>query len=416
MSFRKTQIDGVRVVSESHPFGRAVAIGFFVDQGSRHEAHHEWGLSHFLEHLAFKGTKKRSAFEIAKSLESLGGDLNAYTTKENTMFHALVLRDHWKIALDVLSDLYMNMDISEKDFEVERSVVLQEMAMSEDQHDEMIFEHYFENCLVGDLAHPILGRPESLSSFSMKQIRQRYKDVYGRNRLIIAASGPLDHDELVAAVEKSLKNSRRSPRRAASKPAKHLKRRLCLERPIEQTHVLVGFEAPSFQDALRFEAFVVNTLIGGGMTSRLYQSVREKKGLAYSIGSHLQTFSDLGLITVQASSEPKHVPRILQEILKQLSELRITDRELEMIKTQVKGGLLLGADDVENRMTSIAVNEMIFNEYRSVDRVIEEIDAVDVASVRKFLKRFMRPETMGICVLGAQADLFEKQVEAWGMN
>ncbi|MEI7973507.1 MAG: pitrilysin family protein [Bdellovibrio sp.] len=414
MSFQKTYLDGVRGVTETHHHGRAVAIGFFVDQGSRHEKAGEYGLSHFLEHLAFKGTKKRTAFDIAKSLESLGGDLNAYTSKENTVFHALTLREHWPKALDVLSDLYINMEITKKDFEVERSVILQEMAMAEDQHEEILYDSYFEDCLGVQLGHPILGRAQDLEQMSLQRIRERYEEVYGRNRLIISAAGPVEHQEFVDRVAKLMQFQRQSPPRRGSRNPTHRARRRAMDKEIEQTHILLGFPCPSFKVPLRFEAFIANALIGGGMTSRLYQSIREKKGLAYTIGSHLQTFSDFGLISVQTASEARHVEAILDTLEAQLSKIDISERELHMMKTQVKGSLLLGADDVDNRMTSIAVNELIFEEYRSVESVVAEIDNVSLSSVRQFLKRLVRLDTMGLYVLGPGASRLQTRIEAWG--
>jgi len=303
VQFKKTVLpNGIRVVSEFHPSSHAVSLGVWVLTGTRDETTDMAGISHFLEHLVFKGTKNRSAYQIAKSLEALGGDLNAFTSRESTCYHALVLRDHWPVAMDVLSDLVSHMRIDRKNFQLEKGVILQEIAMSEENHEEMIFD-IFADRVYGKhpLGRPILGSIKSITEMTQTQVQQYYRQHYTGRNMIISAAGNIDHQDLVEMVYKKLghkKKLRLNPKRNAPRWNKV---RHVVEKNTEQAHILLGIPAASFNDSFRFEALILNSLLGGGMTSRLYQSVREKKGLAYSIYSLLNTYVDVGQINIYAA-------------------------------------------------------------------------------------------------------------------
>lgn len=405
-------------MTESHQHGRSVSLGIFVLQGSRDEDRESQGFSHFLEHLVFKGTKTRSAFQIAHSLESLGGDLNAYTGKEYTCYHALVLKDHWPKALEVLCDLVSNMEIKPEDFQTEQRVILQEMAMSDDQHEDLIYDEYFKGALgQHGLAHPILGTERSLKKFQPKSIQKSYGEKYCGSRLIVSVAGPVKHKEIALALSKELASKKRGTTRKLLGPPVHRPLRKCFEKNAEQLHLLMGIPCSSFQDKDRFEAFLANALIGGGMTSQLYQKIREERGLAYSISSQLHTFFDFGFIAITAASEPNNMKEILKVLHEQLRLLRnnpVPADQLEMLKTQVMGSVLLGADDVENRMTSIAINEMVFGHYRPVEDVIQEINSITAKSLSDFLKKRLNPDKMGLVLLGANAKSYQATVKNWG--
>lgn len=416
MRFKKTTLpNGIRVLSEMHPESRAASLAIWVLSGTRDETPKEAGISHFLEHLVFKGTKTRTPYQIVKALEELGGELNAYTTREYTCYHALVLKDHWKIAMDVLSDLVTNMDLKSADFELERSVILQEIAMSEDSQEELIYDLYFDEAFgKNTLGRPILGSQQSIENMTMKQVKSRYETHYTGSNVIIAAAGDLQHQDLVEEAQRLLKKKKKSRMKMG-----RVKPRLAPIRSVhskngEQLHLLMGMPAPSFKDKWRFEAFIVNALLGGGMTSKLYQQVREKKGLVYTIYSALNTFEDAGMINVYAACEPKNMKTVLKTIGAQMRSLKkngVRASDIELFKTQVKGSLLLGSDDIENRMTSIAVNELIFNEYRSVESVIAEIDAVTPKSIREYMREYYDLDKVGIMLLGAQAEELRDYVE-----
>ncbi|MGZ3747753.1 MAG: M16 family metallopeptidase [Pseudobdellovibrionaceae bacterium] len=411
--FYKSELDnGIRVLSEQHSDSRAASLGVWVLTGSRDEGASEGGISHLLEHLVFKGTTTRSAYQIAKSLEALGGDLNAYTTREYTCYHALVLKDHWEKALDVLCDLISNMQISANNFRLEKGVILQEIAMTDDTPEELIYDVLFERAYAGNpVSTPILGTVESVASMSQKKVTDYYKSRYTGRNIIVTAAGNIEHQAFLEAVEKRLAKKKKTRFLAKRERPRWKTARAVFEKSSEQTHMLMGLPTASFQDPQRFEAYIVNTLLGGGMTSKLYQSVREKKGLVYSIHSMLNTFVDSGSMLVYAGTEVKSVRKVAELVSKELRKLKktgISNSDAELFKTQVIGNILLGSDDIENRMTSIAVNEMVFGDYRSVDSVIQQIQKVTKASVDDFIhERFDTNKIAGV-LMGAGVDSLNK--------
>lgn len=399
--------NGLRVVSESHPLSRAVSIGIWVNTGTRDELPVQMGISHMLEHMVFKGTKTRSAYQIAKSLESLGGELNAYTTKEYTVYHCLVLKEHWSQGLEVLSDLVSNMKMNQKEFKLEKGVILQEIAMGDDNLEEVIFDELLE--IVYDnhpMSFPILGTIKSVGNMTQRMVQEYYKKTYCGTNMFVSAAGNLEHGELVQAVEKMLgakKKSRAMPRR--KKPRFKVARRL-IDKESEQAHMVIAFEAPSFKDKFRFEAFIVNALLGGGMTSWLYQSIREKRGLAYSVYSMLMTNVDSGLIAIYAAFDMENAQHVFDLVIRDLEKLRnrrVTAADVELFKTQVKGALLLGSDDVDNRMTSLGVNEMVFEKYKPVDEVLAEVEEVSAESVNAFIEQSLDMSSLSGVLMGAGA-------------
>lgn len=405
--FKKSELsNGIRVVSELHPGSRAVSMGIWVLTGTRDETPDVAGISHLLEHLVFKGTKTRSAYQIAKSLEALGGELNAYTTREYTCYHALVLKDHWEKALDVLADLVSNMKLTQKEFDLEKGVILQEIAMSEDSHEDMVYDVFYEQVYgAHPLGRPILGTPVSVARMKQTQVMNYYKKTYTGKNIIISASGCIDHDDLMAGIQKRLGNKKKSELKNTRKVPRWLSRRHVVEKQAEQVHMLLGLPTASFQDKHRFEAVVTNTLLGGGMTSKLYQSVREKRGLVYSIHSSLNTNIDSGMLTIYAGTEAKNARKVGDLISKEFAKIRksgVTKADVEMCKTQVIGSILLGSDDIENRMTSLAVNEMVFGRYRAVESVIDEIKAVTVDSVNDYIRNVLDLDKAAGVLLGPE--------------
>lgn len=414
--FKKTVLpNGVRVVSEQHDSSKSVSLGLWVLTGTRDENSDEVGLSHFVEHLVFKGTKKRNAYQIAKSLESLGGDLNAYTTREYTNYHCLVLKEDWKIGLEVLSDLVCNMQVSRKDFELEKKVILQEIAMSDDTPEDIIYDYLYEESYKNHpLGRQILGLSETIQKMTQKKVSDFYKKFYQGKNLVVSAAGPVNHDELVIEAQKLFKTRKKFTLPSERRSPIWKKARQVYEKDMEQVHILLGLPATSFHDKLRFEAFIVNSLLGGGMTSRLYQAVREKQGLAYTVFSGLNTQTDSGNITVYAATDTKKVKKVIQIFSKELLRLKkegIRESDLKLFKTQVRGQLLMGSDDVENRMTSLGVNEMIFEKYRSVESIISEIENVTVKSVNDYLKNNFDLGKMSVLLIGPETTQLKDWVE-----
>ncbi|MFN3455349.1 MAG: M16 family metallopeptidase, partial [Pseudobdellovibrio sp.] len=306
-----------------------------------------------------------------------------------------------------------NMKIVNKDFELEKKVVLQEIAMSDDSPEDIIYDYLFEHSYKNHpLERQILGKSETISSMTQKKVYDFYKNYYQGCNLIVSVAGPIEHDALVIEAQKLFKTrkefkgqvSRRAPR---WKPARKF-----YDDESEQTHILMGLPATSFHDKYRFEAFIVNSLLGGGMTSRLYQAVREKQGLAYSVFSGLNTQTDSGNITIYAATDPSRVKKVIQIIKDELLKLKnegIKKSDLQLYKTQVRGQLLMGSDDIENRMTSLGVNEMIFQEYMSVDRVIKEVEAISEKSIAEYLKYHFDLSKVSVVLMGPKLD----EIKAW---
>lgn len=409
--------NGIRVLTEKRSHTRALSIGIWVTVGTRDEKKQDMGLSHFLEHLVFKGTKKRNAFKIAQELESVGGDLNAYTTKEYTNYHCTVLKEDWEIGIDVLADLVCNMNLKSKDLEIEKGVILQEIAMSEEQYEDIIFDYFYEHAYSDNpLGYPILGNIKTIAGVNKKKIDTFYQSKYSASNILISASGDLDHEAFCRKCEELFKNKKKTKVKNYRKaPDFHAFKKHYVKNS-EQAHLLVGFEAPGFKSPFRFEAFIVNSLLGGGMTSTLYQSVREKKGLAYSIYSSFNTQIDCGLISIYAGCDPKNLNQVYNLIIKELKALKekgITQKQLSSFKKQVIGSIILGSEDVESRMTSLGVNEMVFSKYRPVDLVIAEIDKISLKSVNDWIHKEMFngdkkniEDKLGIISLGPEGSEF----------
>jgi predicted Zn-dependent peptidase len=417
--FHKTVLaNGLRVVSETHPQSLSAALGVWVLRGSRHESPEISGITHFLEHLVFKGTKKRTALEIARSLEVLGGDLNAYTTREYTVYHALCLKEHWPRGLDVLADLVSGMELTERDFKREKSVILQEINMSDEDLEDHIYDEFYERMLPNNsLGRPILGSEETLKSMKLSQIKNYYRSQYTADRIILAAAGNIDHSELVDLATKTLGakagfKAHRFHGRDLQKQKKWFATpkptvfRDVVEKKSEQLHLCMGLPVNSFRDHRRFEAYIVNAALGGGMTSRIYQSVREKKGLVYSIYSSLNTFEDFGCLNIYAASEAKNMSEVVGTIATQIKKMRrdgLKKAELERFKTQVMGSILLGSEDIENRMSSVAINEMIFRDYKDIYEIRHEIEKITMDSAHEFIEKYIRIENLSALIMGESA-------------
>lgn len=409
--YKKSQLQsGATLVSEHHSSAQSFAVGFWIDIGSRHETDKFSGITHFLEHIVFKGTKSRSAFDIAKSLEAVGGDLNAFTSKEHTCFHGLVLKEDWKIACDVLVDLVSNMKFSKKDFANEKNVIIQEIAMSEDQPDDIIYDYLLEPMFAGhNVGKPILGSIKSVHGFKESEVYDYYNDNYQGSNLVIACAGNLNHEEIFEFLNKKLKKRKvkhEQPKYGTNQP-QFVKSKTAKNKNTEQTHVLLGLPATSFRDDLRMEAFIVNSVLGGGMTSRLFQSVRETKGLAYSIQSQLHTMTDSGFITIHAACDGKKVRELVETTEKEMRKLKskgLSKKEVDFFKNLIKGAILLGSEDTENRMNSIAINELIFKKPKTIEDIQKAITRISNDSVHEYLEQHLDLDLLSGVILGPNVE------------
>lgn len=404
-------------MTEHHPYSKSVALGIWVLTGTRDEPESDVGISHFLEHLVFKGTKTRSAYQLAKSLESLGGDLNAYTTREYTCYHCLVLKEDWKVGLEILSDLVCNMQLKKKDFELEKKVILQEIAMSDDSDEEIIYDYFYEEVYKGHpLGRQILGKSQTIQKMTQKKVVDYYKTYYQGKNLIVSAAGPVDHDQLVIASQKLFKTRKKFELKDVRKAPRWKVARKVYEKEMEQAHILMGLPATSFNDKYRFEALIVNSLLGGGMTSRLYQSIREKQGLAYSVFSSLNSNIDSGNLTIYAGTDTSKVKKVIHIIADELLKLKregFKASDIALFKKQVRGQLLMGSEDTENRMSSLGINEMIFGEYRSVDYVISCIEKVTEKSVANYMKEHFDLSQVSVVLMGPKLKVHEEWIKKY---
>ncbi len=410
MKFKKSVLEnGVRVLSEHHSDSRCVVTGFWVASGARFEIPRQIGISHLLEHMVFKRTEKYNALELAMRMEAKGGDINAFTAREHTCFHTTSLKEDLDLSIDVLSQLIAFAKFDEGEFIREKGVVEQEILMAADDLEEYVYDLYYEKIFPNNgLGYPILGTQESVGALTIPDLQAYYDLHFHPSNIIITAAGCVDHDELVKSVEDHL--AAKSWKAPQAKPALVTPPKTVIndfyQKDCEQFHLIVGFPACSYSDENRFNGFVVNTALGGGMTSKLYQSVREERGLVYSIFSMLNTFTDTGIQTIYGGTERKNIPEVVDLIRKELKQLRhqgLSKAEIDLYKTQAKGQIVIGSEDIDNRMNSIAVNEMVFGEYRSVDQVIADIDKVNVDSVMNYIEEKLDPDNLSLFMLGSEA-------------
>jgi predicted Zn-dependent peptidase len=405
--YRKTVLDnGIRIVSERVPHGRSVSLGAWICSGARDEPPALNGVSHLLEHMVFKGTETRSAYDIAVSLESGGGHLNAFTEKEFTCFYALILDEQVRRAVEVLSDLIRNAVFRRKDLEHEKQVVEEEIRNLIDTPEDLVHEHFL-HLVYRDhpLGRSILGAPESVRRIRVSDLRRHYRSHFSADRILIASSGHADHDALVRLVRKHLSPVEPYPAgvQVPARPGPRLQVRN--RAPINQCHICTGTTGFPYSDERKFALLLLNTWLGAGMSSRLFQQLREKKGLAYSVYSSLEFWRDTGLVTVYAGTSPENEDRVVLLInreLDRLAERGITAGEVRSLQDQLCGSLILSLEDVHSRMNRLAKMEAYTSGYTAVSEVLDRIRAVsrrDVHDVAAELfglrKRYLSVLTAG---------------------
>ena len=394
---------GVRIVSEHMPHVRSVSIGVWIQAGSRDEAREESGISHFLEHMVFKGTTNRTAEEIAQSLESVGGQLNASTSKELTCFYARVLDEHVPMAIDVLADILTNPLFGEEDIEKEKQVVCEEIKSLNDTPDELIHDLFCQSLFEPHpLAWPILGREETVRCFSEADLRQ-YLSRYGADRVVVAAAGNIEHADLVDLVRAHFHfptTGKEGTFVGFPRGARHID---VHSRDISQTHLCLGMRGYPFAHPQRYSLLVLSTLLGGGMSSRLFQKVREREGLAYSIFTFLDFFADTGILGAYVGTDSSQMKRALAMIVNEFQSCatdRVPDDELARIKSQLKGNLMLGLESTNTRMVRVAKLEIYLNAYASLDETLADIDGVTAEQVWALANDLFDPQTLTLTVLG----------------
>lgn len=376
---KHTGSNGLRIVSENIPSVRSVTIGIWVLTGSRNETGQNNGISHFLEHMFFKGTKTRSPQDIAEAFDAIGGQVNAFTSKEYTCFFAKVIDTHKEYALEILADMFFNSSFDEEEMEREKKVVLEEIKMYEDTPDDIVHD-LLARASYGEhpLGYPILGTEEHLKSFKPETLRDYIKDRYTPDNVVISVAGNVD-DSFIRTVEGYFGSYESKLQHNDIQKPSFLANNIERNKDTEQAHLCLGFNGLPVGHEYTYSLIIMNNVLGGSMSSRLFQEVREKQGLAYAVFSYHSSFLDNGLLTVYAGTGKEQLP-LLQETIKQtMDELisnGLTDKELKNSKEQLKGNLMLSLESTSSRMSRNGRNELLLQRHRTMDEMIQEIDAV----------------------------------------
>jgi predicted Zn-dependent peptidase len=423
MSVKRTVLpSGLRIVTEEVPSVRSAAIGIWVNVGSRDEAPATAGASHFLEHLLFKGTKTRNALEISSSIESVGGEMNAFTSKEYTCFYARVIDTDLPMAIDVVSDLITSSVVSALDVDAERKVVLEEIAMRDDDPSDLVHD-LFSDTYYGDtpVGRPILGTVESIKGMSRNTVFNYYKKKYIPSDLVVAVAGNIKHKKVVAMVEAALSkddflNVVGTPNVRVNTPIKNSKQQAVglMYRKTEQAHMFYGMEGVARADDRRFSMGILSAALGGGMSSRLFQEIREKRGLAYSVYAYAQQFAGSGTLGFYAGCNPTkavEVVKIIREVLEDVADNGMSHEEIERAKGAVRGSLVLSQEDSGSRMSRIGKNEIVYGQVMDFDDILKAISRVTPEDIRNIAGEFLvKTPTLALVGPFKSASTFEKVV------
>lgn len=409
--FGKTVLDnGIRVLSQEMSDHRSVSLGIWVENGSRHEARHQNGISHFIEHLLFKGTERRSAARIAEEMDAVGGILNAFTAKEYTCYYAKILDENLPLAIDLLTDIFLHSVFDGEEIERERSVILQEISQAEDTPDDYVHELFNLNFFRDHpLGRPICGVSDTVTKFRREDFLEFFHSRYRPRRVIVASAGHLRHDDLVkemtgrlggistepSTVEPANSNVDASPL-LQSGVFQHVK-------PLEQVHLCLGVAGVHQSHPQRYAAYLLSTILGGGMSSRLFQEIREKRGKAYSVYSFLSSYKDAGYLGIYAGTSlewAEEVVNLILNELRRLAEGEVTEEEIERSKGQLVGGIVLGLESTDSWMSHIARNEIYFGKPLTTDEICRKIRAVSRDQIVDLAHAIFRREGMALSLLG----------------
>jgi predicted Zn-dependent peptidase len=397
--------NGVKIITEAMAHMRSVSVGIWLGAGSRHETAEQNGVSHFIEHMLFKGTSNRSAEQIARSVDSIGGNLDAFTAKELVCYNAKVLDEHLPFAVDILSDLVMNPLFGEEDIEKEKGVILEEIKMDADNPDYLVHEIFSADFWKDHpLGRPILGTRESVKRFNREMIHESYRSIYSPANLLITAAGNLTHERLVELASKRFAELKPlGPPIPQAPPATHARISLRSKKDLEQVHVCIGVPSYPIRHDERFTCYVLNTVLGGGMSSRLFQNIRERQGLAYAVFSELNPYTDTGCLSVYAGTSLESARRVVESVMKEFTELKeneVPAEELRRAKDHLKGSLMLSLESTSSRMSNLARQEMHFRRFFSLDELAESIEQVTAGDVQRVAQTFFDQKNVALTVLG----------------
>jgi len=416
--FAKTVLEnGIRMVSHEMPEHRSVSLGIWVESGSRHETDPQNGISHFIEHLLFKGTERRSAAQIAEEMDAVGGVINAFTSKEHTCYYAKVLDENLPLAIDLLTDIFLHSSFDAEEIERERSVILQEISQSEDTPDDYVHDLFSLDFFKSHpIARPICGREQTVTSFQREDFLDFFKSRYRPRRVIVSAAGNFRHDELVKEIGARLGSVADG---VDGKPAAKLEGETLPKmgsgvfphvKSLEQVHLCLGVAGIHHAHPKRYVAYVLNTLLGGGMSSRLFQEIREKRGKAYSVYSFSTSYKDIGYLGVYAGTSVESTEEVVELILKELQKLaagEMTDDELRRTQGQLVGSMMLGLESTDSWMSHIARNEIYFGKTVTTEEICQRIRGVSRDDVVELAAALFRSDAMTLTLLGDFNETFQ---------
>ena len=402
--FKKEHLsNGIPVVMEQLKNMRSVALGIWVKVGSRDEGLDKNGISHFLEHMFFKGTIKRTAKDIAVEIDSLGGDLNAFTSKESTTFYVKVLDEYIEKGIELLSDIFLHSTFPQEDVEKEKGIIKEEIKLVEDTPDDYIHD-LFNQTIWGNkgIGQPVLGRRETVKSFTREDLISHIRKYYGTKDVVISCAGNFDHESIISMLNKSLGSLRRGSEPEKG-PTAHFQSKVeVFHKELSEAHVCLGVEGIPQTSEDRYSLFVLNTIFGAGVSSRLFQEIREKRGLAYSIYSFVSSYYDTGIWGVYAGVSRKRVGEVAGLILKEMHDLKstLTEVELQRSKNQLKGNIILSLESTSSRMTNIARQEIYHGRYYSPKEIMKEVDSITLGHIQNLAEKLIKQEGISLTVYG----------------
>jgi len=397
--------NGLRLLTERMPHVRSVSIGVWLARGSRHEPQAQSGIAHFVEHMLFKGTATRSAEDIAQTIDSIGGQMDAFTAKEYASYYIKVLDEHLPVAVDVLSDIVRRPAFTEDDIAREKKVVLEEIKMVEDTPDDLVHELFTENFWADHpLGRPILGTRETVEGLSKKALRTYFDSVYTAPNMIISAVGNVAHERVRELVEGAFGSVSNESTAVSQTPPRVEPRIIIRNKELEQSHVCLGTSSYQQDHEDRYSSYVLNTVLGGSMSSRLFQNVREKRGLAYAVFSGLSAYRDAGSMTIYAGCANSAISELIDVVvveLKRIKDEMLADTELRRAKDHLKGSLMLNLESTSSRMSHLARQEIYFDRQFGLDETIEGVERVTQEDVQRVARDLLQDRSLAATVLGA---------------
>ena len=406
MMYRKTVLNnGIRIVTEHIPHVQSVSIGIWVKTGSRDENKEENGIAHFIEHMLFKGTKKRTALQIAKKIDAVGGILNASTGREYTDFFAKVLDEDFDLAIDLLSDIFLNSLFPSHEVKRERGVIFQEIKMVEDTPDEYVQDLFSQHFFPGHpLGHPILGNYATLTKITRPKLAEFFQNYYlNPLRIIVAVAGKLNHEQVVEAIERTLGKIKPKAEARTWSPPEAFPCIKIFNKNLEQVHLCMGSLGVSQTNPSRYAGYILNAILGGSMSSRLFQEIREKRGLAYAIFSYNSSFQDTGILTIYAGTTRDKLNKVIELIMKEIRKLKtkpLRKNELAKAKDQLKGTILLLWENTDVRMSRLATGEIYFEKYIPLKHILTKIERVTVDDVQSLSQELFQKKYFSLVALG----------------